>query len=128
MDFLSNARRLPTAPVPNHDPASIKGSVSLEKKQLSANILAWHVANFPGSRVFGHAMAKDLRLTEVHVWRTSMGQNIGVLEDIVSPEDARQSSLQGQTVCEITVTREMLNVHRTLAGGCSAHLVDMCAM
>ncbi|KAH9833819.1 uncharacterized protein C8Q71DRAFT_860091 [Rhodofomes roseus] len=125
MDFLSKVRRLPAAPHPNDDPASIKGNLPLEKRQLSANIFAWHIGNFPGSRVFGHTEVEDLRLAEADVRNTSMGENLELLEDTISPEDARQLSLQGRTVCEITVTEQMLNVHRTLAGSCSAHLVDI---
>ncbi|KAH9927338.1 HotDog domain-containing protein [Fomitopsis serialis] len=125
MDFISKVRRLPPAPPPNDNPASIKGNLALEKKQLSVNILAWHIANFPDSRVFGHAELKDLRLVETHVWKNNMGENVELLEETISPVDARQHSLQGQTVCEVTVTEEMLNVHGTLAGGCSAHLIDI---
>jgi len=126
MDFLSTVRRLPPALPPNDNPASIKGNLALERKQLNVNILAWHIANFPGSRVFGHAELKDLRLVETHVWKANMGENlVELLEETIFPVDARQHSLKGQTVCEVTVTEEMLNVHGTLAGGCSAHLIDI---
>ena len=147
MDFVSKMQLLAPAPFPNDDPASIKGSASTEQKRLSANVFAWHIANIPGSRVFGHHEFKDMKLTEINIWKMSAGEAVGLLEETVSPEAARRMSLRGQTVCELTVTEgtlsivnrwrklkganfyacltEMLNVHRTFAGGCSAHLVDM---
>ncbi|KAI0731844.1 hypothetical protein C8Q72DRAFT_775563 [Fomitopsis betulina] len=125
MDFVSKAQLLPPAPFPNNDPASIQGNVSTGQKRLSGNVFAWHIANFPGSRVFGHDVFKDLRLTAIYVRKMNTGDITEPLEDIVSQEAVHGQSLRGQTICELKITEEMLNVHRTFAGGCSAHLVDI---
>ena len=108
MDFVSKARQLPPAPSPNDNIASIKGNASTEQKQLSANVLAWHIANTPGSRVFGHNEFKDMKLTEVYIWKMSAGEIVGLLENSMSQEAARGLSLRGQTVCELTVTEGAL--------------------
>ncbi|EPT00814.1 hypothetical protein FOMPIDRAFT_1121627 [Fomitopsis schrenkii] len=120
MDFISKSQLLSPAPFPNDDPASIKGNVSTEQKRLSGNVFAWHIANFPGSRVFGHSVFKDLKLTAIYIWTMNAGEIAELFEDTMSRE-----AIRGQTICELTVTEEMLNVHHTFAGGCSAHLVDI---
>lgn len=110
MDFVSKVRLLAPAPFPNDDPASIKGSASTEQKRLSANVFAWHIADFPGSRVFGHHEFKDMKLTEINIWKMNAGEVTGLLEEAVSPEAARRMSLRGQTVCELTVTEGTLSI------------------
>ncbi|KAI0920803.1 hypothetical protein AcW1_005024 [Taiwanofungus camphoratus] len=125
MNFLTKARQLPRAPAPNHDPAAIKGNISVENKQLAANIFAWHIANYPGSKVFGHSETKGLRLAEVSVRKVGMGAPGELVEEDESVENLKNVLLEGQTICEITVDEEMLNVHGSLAGGCAAHFVDI---
>jgi len=125
MDFLSKAKKLPAAPAPNDDPAGIKGNITLEKKQLAANIFAWHIANFPGSRVFGHQELSNLKLAEVSVRKVGMGEQKELVGENEPEEVLRKLPLEGQTVCELVVEEGMLNVHGTFAGGCSAHMVDI---
>lgn len=125
MDIIARARKLPSAPPPNDDPAQIKGNMTLEMKRLGASIFAWHIANYPGSHVFGHDALANLKFAEVCIRRVGMGgQHVLVRED-EDPEELRKISLESQTVCELTVDEGMLNVHGMLAGGCSAHLVDV---
>ncbi|PCH40751.1 hypothetical protein WOLCODRAFT_162511 [Wolfiporia cocos MD-104 SS10] len=125
MDFLAKARKLSPAPAPNDDPTKIKGNISLDKKQLAANIFAWHIANYPGSNVFGHSELKNLRLSEVYVRRVGMGKQTELVGEDEPAEALRSIALEGQTVCEVTVEKNMLNVHGALAGGCSAHMLDI---
>lgn len=108
MDFVSKAQLLPPAPFPNNDPASIQGNVSTEQKRLSGNVFAWHIANFPGSRVFGHDVFKDLRLTAIYVRKMNTGDITEPLEDIVSQEAVHGQSLRGQTICELKITEGTL--------------------
>lgn len=103
MNFLTKARQLPRAPAPNHDPAAIKGNISVENKQLAANIFAWHIANYPGSKVFGHSETKGLRLAEVSVRKVGMGAPGELVEEDESVENLKNVLLEGQTICEITV-------------------------
>lgn len=103
MDFISKSQLLSPAPFPNDDPASIKGNVSTEQKRLSGNVFAWHIANFPGSRVFGHSVFKDLKLTAIYIWTMNAGEIAELFEDTMSRE-----AIRGQTICELTVTEGTL--------------------
>ena len=125
MDFVSKAQLLPPAPFPNDDPASVKGNASTEQKRLSANVLAWHIANFPGSRVFGNREFKDMKLTEVYIWKMNAGETVGLLEDVTSREAARGMSLRGQTVCELTVSEGTPFSIRRLHQKRGAHLIRL---
>ncbi|OBZ70472.1 hypothetical protein A0H81_09565 [Grifola frondosa] len=73
----------------------------MEEKRLSANILAYHVAHHPGSRVFGHKETKGLKLAEMWVRTVGMG-SVGV-ELSEAERGGRRQALEGQTICEITV-------------------------
>ncbi|KZT06484.1 uncharacterized protein LAESUDRAFT_180420 [Laetiporus sulphureus 93-53] len=125
MDFLAKAHKLPPAPPPNNDPSSVKGNISLEKKDLAQRIMAWHIGNYPGSKIFGRSELSDLKLTEVAVRTVGMGDHTELVGEDVPVEELRKMPLEVQSVMEIKVKEEMLNVHKTLAGGCSAHLLDV---
>ena len=91
MDPLARLRSIPPAPAPNDNPESIKGNVSLEEKRLQANILAYHVAHNPGSKIFANEALRGLQLVEVNVRKQS-------------PQDASgRVELCAETICEITV-------------------------
>ncbi|CCM05530.1 uncharacterized protein FIBRA_07756 [Fibroporia radiculosa] len=128
-NFLSRVQTLPDAPPPNDNPASIKGNVPLEHRRHLANLMAYHIANHPGSRVFAHSELGGLKQTELYVrWIDASGKAELLPEDL--PQDRlRKLPLQGQTVCEITVTEEtredMLNVHGVLAGAFGMTMVDV---
>lgn len=103
MAFVAQWRKLPAAPAPNDDPAAIKGNVSLEMKELGARILAWHVADYPGSRVFGHDALAKLKFAEVTIRKVGMGEAPEPVREDLSAEALRGLPLEAQTVCEITV-------------------------
>jgi len=119
-------RKLPPASAPNDHPEDIVGNLTLEHKQDAVNILAYNVADHPGSRVFGHDVAKGLVLTEAWVKPVSMGSGgdtLGALNTETASE--RKDAVQGLTVCEIVVEGGMLNVHGGLAGSCAVLLIDI---
>ena len=92
MDPLARLRKFPKAPSPNHDASVIRGNLTLEQKQLNANILAYHVQ--AGTSVFQNDVLKDLKLVEVNLRKKRDGLG----------GDARDSdALEGEMVCEIEV-------------------------
>ena len=88
---LDRLRKFPKAPAPNHDPASIKGNLTLDQKQLLANILAFHIANHPESRVFAHDTAGKLKLVEANIKKSDV------------PTDGGAETAVAETVHEVTV-------------------------
>ncbi|KAH9849529.1 hypothetical protein C2E23DRAFT_933792 [Lenzites betulinus] len=110
-DRLARLRAFPRAPAPNDDSATVKSNLSDEDVQLLQNILAHHVAHRPDSTVFGHAHARNLKLTEAFVRIRRAAEKAQP-----SPDD-----LEAVTVCEIP----MLNVHGTLSGACAMHIIDI---
>ncbi|OCH94489.1 hypothetical protein OBBRIDRAFT_769543 [Obba rivulosa] len=123
-------RNLPPAPAPNYHPEAILGNLTLEQKQHSVNILAFNIAHHAGSRVFGHDVAKGLKLTEAWVRPLTMG----VRDDLIDASPSAPSeqlginskkALRGHTVCEILVEEGMMNVHGGLAGACAVLLLDI---
>ncbi|KAH9942590.1 hypothetical protein B0H21DRAFT_779999 [Amylocystis lapponica] len=116
MHFREFARtKFPTASPPNEDASGIIGNVSLDDKQLCANIMAYHVANYPGSTVFGHNEAKGLKLVELWVKKVGMGAESG----------SNPARIGAQTVIEISVEEGMLNVHGAFAGPCATLILDV---
>jgi len=108
-DPLVRLRSFPKAPPPNHDASAIQGSITLEEKQLNANIFAYHIAHSSGSNVFANKELSGLKLVEVNVIKSDDGK-----------------TLQGRTVSELVISESMLNVHGTMAGGFAATLLDIC--
>ena len=90
---LDRLLKFPKAPAPNDDPASIKGNLPLEWKQLLVNILHFHSGDYPGSRVFGNEQSTGLKLVEV-----SVGNRHGGLSETEKLDD-----LEATTVCELVV-------------------------
>ncbi|KAI0784895.1 hypothetical protein C8Q75DRAFT_723594 [Abortiporus biennis] len=108
-DPLARLRAFPKAPPPNDNPSAIRGNVSLESKQLCANILAYHVAHYPGSTVFANEALRELKAVEVNVMKTAEGES-------------KKETLK----CEAIFETPSLNVHGTLSGGFAAHMLDVC--
>jgi hypothetical protein len=113
-------RALP--PAPCDDASNIAGNLSLDQKQLCANVLSYFVIE---GNAFGCEIGKRMRLVETNV--------------IKSPE--KGGPLRGRTVCEIQVERgkiflsslqhqktltciDMCNIYGVLHGGCAAYMID----
>jgi len=111
---LTRLLKFPKAPAPNNDPASIKGNLSFDQKQLLVNILAYHVAHYPGSNVFAHDSAGKLKLVEANIRETDV------------PTDGGTGTSVAETIHEVIVEEGMLNVHGTLAGPCAVNFLDFC--
>ncbi|KAI0366951.1 hypothetical protein BV20DRAFT_971261 [Pilatotrama ljubarskyi] len=131
VDPLQRLRAFPRAPAPNDDSATVKSNLADGTVQLLQNILAYHVAHYTDSKVFGNNHAKSLKLVEAYVVpRGEGGQS-------VQGEKLRQSlpgtdilkgkpdDLEALTVCEATVEEDMLNVYGTLSGACATLLIDI---
>ncbi len=96
MSHLSGLRRLqsfPRAPAPNDDPKTVETNLSEDAVRLLQNILAYHVADYPDSKVFGHEQGRGLKLVEAFV-RTRGKDRVG---------DKAQDHLEAVTVCELLV-------------------------
>lgn len=92
MDRLARLRSFPKAPSPNDNVSAIRGNLTLEQKQLNANILAYHVA--AGSKVFGSEALSGLRMVEGNVRKRRDG--LGSQAD--GPDQ-----YEGEMICEIEV-------------------------
>jgi hypothetical protein len=122
-DGLSFFHSLPRAV--HDDVENIKGNLTLEQKQLCANILEYFVV---AGNAYGSEVGKRIQLVEINVTK----------------EDGR--GVQGRTVCEVEVakgetrnalrrlmfaqmvanSKDMCNIYGTLHGGCAAYLIDAC--
>lgn len=100
MDSLTRLRTFPPAPAPNDHPEEITGNVSLDEKRLNANILAYHVAHSPESKVFANSAIQGLKLAEINVRERSQVEAGGKV-------------MEAETICEITV-EEGENKHYVL--------------
>lgn len=67
MDSLARIRSFPKAPSPNDNASAIRGNITLEQKQLNANILAYHVG--ADKNVFAGDLLKGMKLVEANVKR-----------------------------------------------------------
>ncbi|PIL35242.1 hypothetical protein GSI_03032 [Ganoderma sinense ZZ0214-1] len=110
---LERLRSFPRAPAPNDDATAVKTNLPEDAVRLLQNILAYHVADYSGSNVFGHEQGKGLELVEAFVRTRHRDQ------------DKAQDRLEAVTVCELLVEHNMLNVHGTFAGACAVHMVDI---
>ena len=90
---LQRFRSLPRAPPPNNDASIVRTNLIQEDVCLLQNILAYHVASHPGSRVFGNEQSTGLKLVEV-----SVGNRHGGLSETENLDD-----LEATTVCELVV-------------------------
>ncbi|KAI1789383.1 hypothetical protein LXA43DRAFT_974315 [Ganoderma leucocontextum] len=115
LDGLKRLRSFPGAPAPNDDPTTVKTNLTEDAVRLLQNILAYHVADYPASKVFGHEQGKGLQLVEAFVRSRGSDQD----------GDKAQNHLEAVTVCELIVEDNMLNVHGTFAGACAVHMVDI---
>ena len=115
-------RALPVAPY--DDASKISGNLTLEQKQLCANVLSYFIIE---GNAFGCGIGKRIRLVEINVLR---------------PRE-KGGHLRGRTVCEIQVERgndfalaiappsrkltsflDMCNIYGVLHGGCAAYMID----
>lgn len=92
---LDRLLKFPKAPAPNDDPANVKGSLSLDQKQLLVNILAYHIAHHSGSKVFAHDTAGTLKLVEANIKKSGV------------PTDGHAETAVAETVHEVTVSEGM---------------------
>lgn len=99
-------RALP--PAPCDDASKIAGNLSLDQKQLCANVLSYFIIE---GNAFGCEIGKRMRLVETNVLK--------------SPE--KGGPLRGRTVCEIQVEKDMCNIYGVLHGGCAAYMIDSCS-
>ncbi|TFK86283.1 hypothetical protein K466DRAFT_646481 [Polyporus arcularius HHB13444] len=109
-------RAFPAAPAPNDDPSKVKSNIAEDNVRLCQNVLAYHIAHHPDSRVFGHEQASGLTMTEVTVNPRGAGKE---------GKNPRPDDFEAVTVCELTVQEGMLNVHGTLAGPCAMLVIDL---
>ncbi|KAJ3532371.1 hypothetical protein NM688_g7433 [Phlebia brevispora] len=107
MDPLARLRSFPKAPSPNDDPASIRGNLNLELKQLNANILAYHVG--AGGRAFAGDVINGLKIVEINVRKKRYAPQ----EDSQGPDDMEAEIIY------------MLNVHGGMSGGCFVAILDI---
>ena len=141
---LERLRSFPRAPAPNDNAKAVKSDLPEEHVVLCQNILAYHIAHHPGSKVFGNGQAMGLKLVEMAIrdrrQEPAPGEN--------RPQKAPKADLEGMTVCELAVeegecsrthvvwrteaeycvllcTPDMLNVHGTLAGACAVLIIDL---
>lgn len=114
MSRLGDLKRLqsfPRAPAPNNDPAAVKTNLTEDAVCLLQNILAYHVAHYPSSKVFGHEQGQGLKLVEAFVRSRGDGQD----------GHKAESCLEAVTVCELVVEDsksfgyDCLHVVRSLA-------------
>ena len=99
-DGLARLRSFPRAPAPNDNPAAVKSNLPEADVVLNQNILAHHVAHHPDSAVFGNIQSGRLKLVELYVRDRHSGA--------APPQDAaaaKSASLEGMTVCELTVEK-----------------------
>lgn len=94
---LDRLRKFPKAPPPNDDPARVRGNLTPDQKQLALNILAYHVAHYPGSKVFAHDTAGKLKLVEAYI-RNSEDTTDGA------------NTVTAETVHEVTVDEGEPNI------------------
>ncbi len=140
---IDRLRAFPAAPAPNDDPSKVKSNLAEDDVRLCQNVLAYHIAHHPDSRVFGHEQASGLTMTEVTVNARGAAKEKGKEGKKPRPDD-----FEAVTVCELTVQEGelspgvsiapgrmlmlavfvfsgMLNVHGTLAGPCAMLVIDL---
>ncbi|KAI0718279.1 hypothetical protein C8T65DRAFT_737498 [Cerioporus squamosus] len=117
---IDRLRAFPGAPAPNDDPSSVESNLAADEVRLCQNVLAYHIAHHPDSRVFGHEQASGLKLTEVTVRPRGAASGKGKEGRAPRPDD-----FEAVTVCELTVQEGMLNVHGTMAGPCAMLVIDL---
>ncbi|RPD56203.1 hypothetical protein L226DRAFT_509720 [Lentinus tigrinus ALCF2SS1-7] len=117
---IDRLRAFPPAPAPNDDPRTVKSNLAQQDVRLCQNVLAYHIAHHPDSRVFGHEQVGGLKLVEITV--TPRGALRQTEKETRAP---RPDDFEGVTVCELTVQEGMLNVHGTLAGACAVLAIDL---
>jgi len=132
-----------TLPRAAHDhAANIGGNVTLEEKQLCANILAYFVVE---GEAYGREVGGRVRLVEVSVLpgpsppspvsspspspspRPRPDSTQGRADSEERRERVNLSRMKGRTVCEVQVEKDMCNIYGTLHGGCAAYLIDACS-
>ncbi|THU91052.1 hypothetical protein K435DRAFT_841188 [Dendrothele bispora CBS 962.96] len=125
---------------------AIQGNISARQKKLCERLLAHFIGNSETS--YGAEVGQGLKLTQVDVYshphaprglQDSLASSHQLLDDtggslqgqgeatVKSPR-ADQIDLEARTVCEITVTKKMCNIHGTLHGGCAMYLMDPCSV
>ncbi|KAI0687233.1 hypothetical protein C8Q76DRAFT_299151 [Earliella scabrosa] len=118
---LERLRSFPRAPAPNDNAKAVKSDLPEEHVVHCQNILAYHIAHHPGSKVFGNGQAMGLKLVEMAIrdrrQEPAPGEN--------RPQKAPKADLEGMTICELAVEEDMLNVHGTLAGACAVLIIDL---
>ncbi|KAI3615680.1 d-alanine-d-alanine ligase [Moniliophthora roreri] len=103
-----------TSDMSDIDISHISGNASDDIKKFLANPTAWYLC-IDGEQEKGtgysHEIAKQMVVTE-----------ISILEN---PEDPRSKDI-GRVVCELVVSNDMINRNRSLHGGCTSYLIDVC--
>lgn len=102
---IERLKAFPRAPAPNDDPTSVKSNLEPGDVELLQNILAYHVAHHPDSKVFGNAQAAGLKLVEAFVRSPGSGQtnDLGTTKGGSDFRGQRPDKLEAVTVCELTV-------------------------
>lgn len=95
---IDRLRAFPAAPAPNDDPSKVKSNLAEDDVRLCQNVLAYHIAHHPDSRVFGHEQASGLTMTEVTVNARGAAKEKGKEGKKPRPDD-----FEAVTVCELTV-------------------------
>ncbi|THH07925.1 hypothetical protein EW146_g9163 [Bondarzewia mesenterica] len=92
------------------DPTQIEGNVSLEQKQAQANIFSFFIDG-AGSSPSGYGV--------------TLGKRVKYVSMNINEVDGR--GLQAEGICEVAVTKDMVNVFNVLHGACAAYLIDLCS-
>ncbi|KAJ7614324.1 HotDog domain-containing protein [Roridomyces roridus] len=100
-------RSLP--PAPHIDAKKIRGNVSDEAKQLSANTFAYFTT--------GSGLSTNVPFA------SEIGGRLRVVEANVRHDD-RTGDAEAEIIVEIEVTESMCNVYGTMHGGCAAFMLD----
>ncbi|KAF5371137.1 hypothetical protein D9758_004299 [Tetrapyrgos nigripes] len=117
----------------------IYGNVSDEEKRLCARILA-HFIGTPNTS-YGADIGEKIKLTRIDVYPrapnvpethdpsyVTMDKSDSSLQGTVTSRSQASLDLEARTVCEITVTKEMCNIHGVLHGGCAMYMMDPCSV
>ncbi|KAK7453557.1 hypothetical protein VKT23_001442 [Stygiomarasmius scandens] len=101
---------------------TVQGNISAEQKKLCERLLAYFVGTSETS--YGADIGEGLKLSRIDVYPHPQATDYRN-QDQTSTESL---DLEARTVCEITVTKKMCNVHGTLHGGCAMYLMDPCSV
>ncbi|TDL18590.1 hypothetical protein BD410DRAFT_793126 [Rickenella mellea] len=88
-----------------------------------------HIAGNASDDLKGHVLAMQrLFMGDGTAFGDSIGRRVKVAEVSVRKKADEPEKLEGRVVCEIIVTKDMVNGGGNIHGACSAYLVDLCSL